>query len=99
MDIVEALAGWTTYAIKHRRSHGATGGGTAFLPCINRMRQRACAAALDPVPLPVGCHEGREFFGDRPTGVEPERPHDKRQRRAIGLIGVRYIGLPDLHLR
>src|SRR5260221_4188751 len=62
------------------------------LPPIDRMGQRVHAAAVDIEPAPVQRREGHDFFGNRMTWIELDRPHDTLSVR----VAARVAGKRDI---
>jgi transglutaminase-like putative cysteine protease len=56
---------------------------------IDRMGQRVHAAALDIEPIPVERREGHDFFGNRMTWVELDRPHDTLSVQVAARVAVK----------
>jgi transglutaminase-like putative cysteine protease len=56
---------------------------------IDRMGQRVHAAALDIEPKPVERREGHDFFGNRMTWVELDRPHDTLSVQVAARVAVK----------
>jgi len=56
---------------------------------IDRMGQRVNAAAVDIEPTPVERREGHDFFGNRVTWVELDRPHDTLSVRVGARVAVK----------
>src|SRR5260221_9778673 len=59
---------------------------------IDRMGQRVHAAAGDIEPAPVQRREGHDFFGNRMTWIELDRPHDTLSVRVAARVAVQ----PDI---
>jgi transglutaminase-like putative cysteine protease len=56
---------------------------------IDRMGQRVHAVALDIEPIPVERREGHDFFGNRMTWVELDRPHDTLSVQVAARVAVK----------
>jgi len=56
---------------------------------IDRIGQRVHAAALDIEPAPMARREGHDFFGNRVTWVELDRPHDTLSVRVGARVAVK----------
>jgi len=56
---------------------------------IDRMGQRVHAAAVDIEPTPVERREGHDFFGNRMTWVELDRPHDTLSVQVAARVAVK----------
>jgi transglutaminase-like putative cysteine protease len=56
--------------------------------------QRVHAAAIEIEPAPVRRREGRDFFGNRMTWVELDRPHDTLSVRVAARVGVHPDAVP-----
>jgi transglutaminase-like putative cysteine protease len=56
---------------------------------IDRMGQRVHAAAVEIEPTPVERREGHDFFGNRVTWVELDRPHDTLSVRVAARVAVK----------
>jgi transglutaminase-like putative cysteine protease len=56
---------------------------------IDRMGQRVNAAAVEIEPTPVERREGHDFFGNRVTWVELDRPHDTLSVRVAARVAVK----------
>jgi transglutaminase-like putative cysteine protease len=61
---------------------------------VDRPRQRVQATALDIEPAPAGRREGRDFFGNRLTWIEINRPHDELTIKVAGRIAVEGSATP-----
>jgi transglutaminase-like putative cysteine protease len=62
---------------------------------IDRMGQRVHAAAVDIEPTPVERREGHDFFGNRMTWVELDRPHDMLNVRMAARVAVKRDIAPE----
>lgn len=62
---------------------------------IDRMGQRVHAAALDIEPAPVKRREGHDFFGNRVTWIELDRPHDTLSVRVVARVAVKRDVAPE----
>jgi transglutaminase-like putative cysteine protease len=56
---------------------------------IDPMGQRVHAAAVDIEPTPVERREGHDFFGNRMTWVELDRPHDTLSVQVAARVAVK----------
>ena len=56
---------------------------------IDRIGQRVHAAALDIEPAPMARREGHDFFGNRVTWIEFDRPHDMLSVRVAARVAVK----------
>jgi transglutaminase-like putative cysteine protease len=61
---------------------------------IDRSGQRVHAAALDIEPAPMARREGHDFFGNRMTWVELDRPHDMLSVRVAARVAVKTEAVP-----
>src|SRR5215831_8024759 len=61
---------------------------------IDRAGQRVHAAALDIEPEPMGRREGHDFFGNRMTWIELDRPHDVLSVRVAARVAVKVEPAP-----
>ncbi len=62
---------------------------------IDRSGQRVNAAALDVDPAPLGRREGGDFYGNRMTWIELDRPHDLLSVRVKARVAVKHEAAPD----
>src|SRR5258706_806673 len=62
---------------------------------IDRMGQRVHAAAVDIEPAPVQRREGHDFFGNRMTWIELDRPHDTLSVRVAARVAVKRDIAPE----
>jgi transglutaminase-like putative cysteine protease len=62
---------------------------------IDRMGQRVHAAVVDIEPVPVERREGHDFFGNRVTWVELDRPHDTLSVRVAARVAVKRDIAPE----
>ena len=63
---------------------------------IDRMGQRVHAAAVDIEPAPVQRREGHDFFGNRMTWIELDRPHDTLSVRVAARVAVKRDIAPEV---
>ncbi len=61
---------------------------------IDRAAQRVHAAALEIEPTPIARREGHDFFGNRMTWIELDRPHDTLSVRVAARVAVKTEGAP-----
>ena len=61
---------------------------------VDRARQRVQAVALDIEPAPVGRREGKDFFGNRLTWIELQRPHDTLSIKVAARVTVETLVPP-----
>ena len=62
---------------------------------IDRTGQRVHAAGLDVDPPPKARREGQDFFGNRLTWIELDRPHDTLSVRLAARIAVKQETVPE----
>jgi transglutaminase-like putative cysteine protease len=62
---------------------------------IDRMGQRVHAAVVDIEPVPVERREGHDFFGNRVTWVELDRPHDTLSVQVAARVAVKRDTAPE----
>ena len=61
---------------------------------IDRVGQRVHAAAVDIDPAPMARREGHDFFGNRMTWIELDRPHDMLSVRVAARVAVKVEPAP-----
>jgi len=76
----------TTY---HYASHVAYARHVLRLTPIDRPGQRVHATALDVEPAPMERREGSDFFGNRMTWIELDKPHDMLSVRVAARVAVK----------
>ena len=76
----------TTY---HYASHVAYARHLLRLTPIDRPGQRVHATALDVEPAPMERREGSDFFGNRMTWIELDKPHDMLSVRVAARVAVK----------
>jgi transglutaminase-like putative cysteine protease len=76
----------TTY---HYASHVAYARHVLRLTPIDRPGQRVHATALDIEPAPIERREGSDFFGNRMTWIELDKPHDTLSVRVAARVAVK----------
>jgi transglutaminase-like putative cysteine protease len=77
----------TTY---HYASHVAYARHVLRLTPIDRPGQRVHATALDVEPAPMERREGSDFFGNRMTWIELDKPHDMLSVRVAARVAVKH---------
>ena len=61
---------------------------------IDRPGQRVHAAALEIEPAPIARREGHDFFGNRMTWIEFDRPHDRLSVHVAARVAVKHDAVP-----